>query len=305
MQAREARPGTADVADEFQRERGRLVGLAYRMLGSVHDAEDVVQEAWLRLARTDRSQIDNLAAWLTTVTSRLCLDRLRVVRAAREQYVGPWLPEPLVSTAPGPAEVAEVDESIRMALLVVLEELTPEQRVAFVLHDVFGVPFDQVADVLGTSGANARQLASRARRAVQSDAPEPAVPPAQQEAVVQAFLRAALEGDLAGLVAVLAPDVVLRTDGGGRVHAALRPVRGAEKVARFVLGIRELAGDGELRVEPAVVNGEVGVVLHLVAGPRTRTESGVTVVVPRIGADGRIHGLDIVRNPEKLGGVGG
>ncbi|MBX9246838.1 RNA polymerase sigma factor SigJ [Actinotalea ferrariae] len=289
------------VAAEFDAERGRLVGLAYRMLGSVHDAEDVVQEAWLRLARSDRPAIDNLAAWLTTVTSRLCLDRLRAVRASREQYVGPWLPEPLVSTTPGPAEVAEVDESIRMALLVVLEELTPEQRVAFVLHDVFGVPFGQLADVLGTSEANARQLASRARRAVRSQSPEPAVPRATQEAVVHAFLRAAVEGDLAGLVAVLAPDVVLRSDGGGLVHAALRPISGAEKVARFVLGIRELAAGAELRTDVAVVNGEVGLVLHVVAGEGTRTESGVTVVVPRVGADGLVHGLDLVRNPEKLG----
>lgn len=292
--------GTAELAAEFERERGRLVGLAYRMLGSVHDAEDAVQEAWLRLARSDRPAIDNLAAWLTTVTSRLCLDRLRAVRASREQYVGPWLPEPLVSTAPGPAEVAEVDESIRMALLVVLEELTPEQRVAFVLHDVFGVPFTQLADVLRTSEANARQLASRARRTVRSEAPQPAVPRARQEAVVHAFLRAAVEGDLAGLVAVLAPDVVLRSDGGGLVHAALKPISGAQKVARFVMGIRELAAGAELRTELAVVNGELGVVLDLVAGASSRTDPGVTVVVPRVGPDGLVHGLDLVRNPEKL-----
>lgn len=296
------------LAAELERERPRLLGLAYRMLGSLHDADDVVQEAWLRLGRADRSAIENLPAWLTTVTSRLCLDRLRALRAERERYVGQWLPEPLVGDAvgavasrePGPAERAETDESVRMALLVVLEELTPEQRVAFVLHDVFAVPFDEVAGTLGTTTANARQLASRARRAVRAGGPEPAVPVAQQRTVVDAFLRAALDGDLAGLVAVLAPDVVLRSDGGGRVHAALRPVVGVERVARFVLGIRELAAGGEVRVEPAVVNGELGALLHLVAAPGTRADSGTTVVVPRVGPDGRVHGLDVVRNPDKL-----
>lgn len=297
-------PAHAELAAELERERPRLVGLAYRMLGSRHDAQDVVQDAWLRLSRADRSAIADLPAWLTTVTSRLCLDRLRAVRAERERYVGPWLPEPLVTGvadgAPGPAERVETDESVRMALLVVLEQLTPEQRVAFVLHDVFAVPFDEVAHALGTTPANARQLASRARRTVRAGAPEPAVPLAQQRTVVEAFVRAALEGDLPGLVAVLAPDVVLRSDGGGLVHAALRPVLGAEHVARFVLGIRDRAGDGEVRVVPVLVNGEVGAVLHLVAGPGTRTDAGATVVVPRVGADGRIHGLDLVRNPAKL-----
>ncbi|WP_307844780.1 RNA polymerase sigma factor SigJ [Actinotalea solisilvae] len=294
----------AALAAELERERPRLVGLAYRMLGSRQDAEDAVQDAWLRLARADRSAIADLPAWLTTVTSRLCLDRLRAVRAERARYVGPWLPEPLVVRVPdgrpGPAERAETDESVRMALLVVLEQLTPEQRVAFVLHDVFAVPFDEVAGVLGTTPGNARQLASRARQAVREAAPEPAVPVAEQRTVVEAFVRAALEGDLPGLVAVLAPDVVLRSDGGGLVHAALRPVLGADHVARFVLGIRDRAGDGEVRVVPALVNGEVGAVLHLVAGAGTRTDAGTTVVVPRVGADGRIQGLDLVRNPDKL-----
>ncbi|MFS0703377.1 RNA polymerase sigma factor SigJ [Cellulomonas sp. 179-A 9B4 NHS] len=293
-----------DPAAEFAAERSRLVGLAYRMLGSVHDAEDVVQEAWLRLARQDRAGIANLAAWLTTVTSRLCLDRLRAVRAQRERYVGPWLPEPVVSTAPGPDDVAEVDESLRLALLAVLERLTPEQRVAFVLHDALDVPFDQVASVLGTTGANARQLAVRARRVVQADAPPPAAPVGAQRVVVERFLRAVLTGDLPAVVGVLAPGVVLTSDGGGRVSAALRPVVGADKVSRFLVGLRRLALDAEVGAWTALVNGELGVVVRVVPLPGSRAEAGLTVVVPRVGADGLVHGIEVVRNPDKLAAAG-
>ncbi|WP_250445419.1 RNA polymerase sigma factor SigJ [Actinotalea sp. C106] len=293
-----------DVVTEFEAERARLVGLAYRMLGSVHDAEDVVQEAWLRLARQDRAEIRNLAAWLTTVASRLCLDRLRTVQALREQYVGPWLPEPVVSQAPGPAERAEVDESMRLALLMVLEHLTPGQRVAFVLHDVFDVPFDQVASVLETSEENARQLASRARRAVQRGAPTPAVPGDQQRAVVDSFLRAVAAGDLGEVVSVLAPGVVLTSDGGGRVSAALRPVVGADKVARFFLGLWQLASDADVDLETVLVNGEVGVVVRIAPHPGSRVEAGATVVLPRVGPDGLVHGIDVVRNPDKLVRIG-
>ncbi|MBO1752843.1 RNA polymerase sigma factor SigJ [Actinotalea sp. BY-33] len=293
-----------DVVTEFEAERARLLGLAYRMLGSVHDAEDVAQEVWLRLADQDRAEIRNLPAWLTTVASRLCLDRLRAAQTRREQYVGPWLPEPVVSQVPGPAELAEVDESMRLALLTVLAHLNPGQRVAFVLHDVFDVPFDQVASVLDTSEANARQLASRARRAVQQGAPPPAVPRDQQRAVVDAFLRAVAAGDLGEVVSALAPGVVLTSDGGGRVSAALRPVLGADKVARFFLGLWQMAHDAEVDLETVLVNGEVGVVVRIRPHPGSRIEAGATVVLPRVGPDGLVHGIDVVRNPEKLAGLG-
>lgn len=300
--ARETREQEA-VAAEFEAHRARLVGVAYRILGSVADAEDAVQDAWLRLARSDRDAIEELGAWLTTVTSRLCLDRLRSARVARETYIGPWLPEPVVrgvESPRGPAELAELDESVRMALLVVLEDLTPEQRVAFVLHDVFAVPFSEVAEAIGATPAAARQLASRARRAVRASAPPPAVPLARQVEVLTAFQRAASAGDLDGLVRCLAPEAVLRSDGGGRVHAALRPVLGAEKVARFVVGIRELAGSAPVSLVPAIVNGELGLVVGLGSAPDSRADPGITVVVPRVEADGLIHGLDIVRNPDKM-----
>lgn len=288
----------AALAAAFEAERRRLVGLAYRMLGTVTDAEDVVQEAWLRLSRSG-ADVADLPAWLTTVTSRLCLDKLRAVRRAREEYVGPWLPEPVVTgladTAPGPADLVELDDSVRLALLLVLEELSPEQRVAFVLHDVFAVPFEDVAATLGISAPAARQHASRARRAVRDRSPERAVPPERERAALEAFRAAALGGDLAELVAVLAPDVVLRSDGGGVVSAALRPVVGADKVARLLAGLVALA-EGPIESTDVLVNGEPGVVVRALA----RGVRETTVVVPHVGPDGRVVAVDIVRNPQKL-----
>ena len=293
----------AALAQEFDGQRQRLVGLAYRMLGSVTDAEDVVQEAWFRLSRSEHGGIESLPAWLSTETARLCLDRLRVLRASREVYVGPWLPEPLVDRladhGPGPSEIAEVDDSVRLALRVVLEALGPEQRVAFVLHDVFALPFEQVAEVLGTTSASARQLASRARRTVRDADPPPVLPVAQQRAATEAFARAATLGDLEGLVRVLAPDVVLRSDGGGLVRAATRPVVGVDHVARLLVGLRGQVGPFE--PEPVLVNGELAAVVRVLR-PGT-TEPEVTLVVPHVGADGLIHGIDILRNPQKLRGV--
>jgi len=286
------------LAVAFEGERRRLVGLAYRMLGTLTDAEDVVQEAWLRLSRTGNDVVD-LPAWLTTVTSRLCLDRLRALRRAREEYVGPWLPEPLVTgladTAPGPADLLELDDSVRLALLLVLEELSPEQRVAFVLHDVFAVPFDEVAATLGVSASAARQHASRARRAVRDRAPSRGVSPERERAALEAFRAAALGGDVMRLLAVLAPDVVLRSDGGGVVSAALRPVVGADKVARLLAGLVGLA-EGPIESTDVLVNGEPGVVVRAVA----RGVRETTVVVPHVGPDGRVVAVDIVRNPGKL-----
>lgn len=284
-----------DVVERFESERPRLVGLAYRILGTHADAEDAVQDAWLRLQRTGAGTVDDLPAWLTTVTSRLCLDRLRAARVAREVYVGPWLPEPLVEPAPGPAERVEADESLRVAFLVVLDELTPEQRVAFVLHDLFAVPFDAVADSLGTTSAAARQLASRARRAVRAATPPPAPPLEQQRSVLEALVTAVQAGDLERLVGVLAPDVVLRSDGGGVVGAALRAVHGPDKVARLVLGLAAKWPAEE--VVPVLVNGELGVVVR---GPGPAGEE-VTVLVAHAGPDGLVHSVTAQRNPAKLG----
>ena len=290
------------LAREFEEHRSRLVGVAYRILGSVTEAEDAVQDAWLRFVGADRSAVEEPAAWLTTVTSRLCLDRLRSARARRETYVGPWLPEPWVQgldAPPGPDVLAEHGESVRLALLVVLEELTPEQRVAFVLHDVFAVPFTEVADALGTSVAAARQVASRARRTVRDRRPPPAVPLARQREVVEAFTRATLAGDLDGLLRTLAPGVVLRSDGGGVVSAALRPVVGPDRVARVLIGLVTRSAGSPVTVVPVLVNGELGALVDVGEG-ESRASAGMNVVLPRVGPDGLVHGVDMVRNPEKL-----
>lgn len=286
---------TEALAAEFEAHRRRLTGLAYRMLGTLAEAEDVVQDAWLRLARVRRDEVRDLGAWLTTATSRLCLDRLRSARSEREVYVGPWLPEPVVEEQDGPAARVEVDESVRLALLVALERLTAEQRVALVLHDVFALPFEEVAEVLAVTPAAARQLASRARRAVEDQRVPRPVDATLQREVVSAFVAAAAGGDVGHLVRVLAPDVVLRSDGGGRVRAALRPVVGADGVARFLLGLVERSA-GDVRVVPVLVNGEVG----LLVSASTAAGSDRSVLVPHVGPTGTVTGVDIVRNPEKL-----
>lgn len=292
----------AGLAREFEAERRRLTGVAYRMLGTIAEAEDVVQDAWLRLARVDRATIEDLPAWLTTVVSRLCLDHLRTARVARERYVGPWLPEPVVSdprVPVDPATVIEVDDSIRLALLVMLEELTPEQRVAFVLHDVFAVPFAEVARVLDVSAAAARQLASRGRRAARAAGPVDRAGHDRHPGVLDAFRRAVVTGDLHALLAVLAPDAVWRSDGGGAVPAALRPVVGADKVARLILGLVAQAGP-TLEMRDVLVNGEPGVLVSADVAPRLGARS---LVVPHVGPDGLIHSFDVLRNPAKLGRI--
>jgi RNA polymerase sigma-70 factor (ECF subfamily) len=278
--------------------RAHLLGVAYRLTGSRADAEDLVQEAWLRLQRVDAGTVEDLRGWLTTVTARLCLDHLRSARVRREAYAGPWLPEPLVSTADGPAELAELDESIRLALLVVLDRLTPEQRVAFVLHDVFGLPFADVAAVLGTGAAAARQLASRGRRAVTGAAPPPRPSRAEQERVFAAFAAACLGGDLGALVAVLHPDVVLTADGGGVVSAARRPVVGADKVSRLLLGLTAKGGGAGLTVRPVLVNGDLGLYLE-VDRPGSPLHGFRSVLAATIRA-GRIVAVYSIVNPAKV-----
>ncbi|MEA2184134.1 MAG: polymerase sigma-70 factor, subfamily [Solirubrobacteraceae bacterium] len=283
------------LADEFEALRPRLLRLAYSQLGSLAEAEDVVQEAWLRLQRTDRSTIDDLRAWLTTVVSRLGLDALGSARARREQYVGPWLPDPLVdvpATDADPADRVTLDESVSLALLFVLERLSPAERTAFILHDVFAFSFDEIAAVVGRTPQATRQLASRARRHVVDARPRQPGTPAQQRRLVQAFAAAAAEGDVDGLLEVLDPDVVMRADGGGRVKAARKPIAGADRVARAVVALarKELRG-ADLRV--VEVNGLPGL---LVVG---RDPARVGVAAFTVDG-GRITSIHNHLNPDKL-----
>ncbi|MFI5840454.1 RNA polymerase sigma factor SigJ [Catenuloplanes sp. NPDC051500] len=292
-----------DPATRFEAERAHLTTVAYRMLGSRAEAEDAVQEAWLRYAgAAGRDDIRDLRGWLTTTTGRLCLDVLRSARVRREAYVGPWLPEPIVERLPtgdtDPAERAARTDQIGIALLVVMERLTPEQRVAFVLHDMFAVPFDEIAGTLGVSLTAARQLASRARRAVTDGGPKHTAGLAEQRRVVAAFLAAAERGDLPGLIAALDPDGVAISDGGGHVTASRHPVLGAEKVARLVAGLwgrRDTRLDG-LRMEPVLVNGDAGLLIEG-AWPDGRPYRQVASFAV---TEGRITGLFSQLNPEKL-----
>jgi RNA polymerase sigma-70 factor (ECF subfamily) len=321
----------------FEAERPRLTRVAYQMLGSWAEAEDAVQDAWLRFAGSD--DVREPAAFLTTVVARICLDVLRSARVRRETYVGPWLPEPLVArmpaTEPGPDELAADHDQLGYALLVVLERLTPEQRVAFVLHDVFSVPFDEVAASLSTTPAAARQLASRARRALAGpgapddgpaagaegagsspDGPGVAAArsrPARERArLVSAFLAAVRTGDLAALMSVLAPDVTMIGDGGGAAPAGPRPIEGAVAAARFLLSLfTRPAGAVVVDVEPVLVNGERGLLWEArttdgspLPGPRGAAALTTVRVVMAFGiADGRITGIYDQVNPAKLARV--
>src|SRR5918999_818059 len=246
------------LAEEFESHRGHLRGVAYRMLGSVSEAEDAVQEAWLRLDRSDPGGTDDLRGWLTVVVGRICLDILRRRKSRKEQLAGSWLPEPIVQVGnhAGPERDAVMADSVGLALLVVLESLTPAERLSFVLHDVFGVPFEEIAPLVELSPAAARQMASRARRRVRAQAPEPNADLAVQRRAVDAFLAAARDGDFEGLMRVLDPDVVLRVDGGPNPPRpfAMGPIVGAEAVARGAENFRGGAG----RAEPVMVNGAAG-----------------------------------------------
>jgi len=285
--------------DGFERLRPQLLRLAYSQLGSLSEAEDVVQEAWLRLQRTDQEAIDDLRAWLTTVVGRLSLDAMRSARVRREQYIGPWLPDPLVETPssePDPADRVTLDESVSHALLVVLESLSPAERTAFVLHDVFGFAFEEVGVIVGRSPASTRQLASRARRHVEEQRPRYPASLDQQRSVVAAFTAAVGDGDLDGLLALLDPDVVLRSDGGGLVNAARKPILGADRVGRSLLAFAR-KGRGSSQVRFVDVNGMPGLLIAEASGILTVTAFTID--------GGRIVALDVVRNPEKLRHVQG
>jgi RNA polymerase sigma-70 factor, ECF subfamily len=277
------------LANEFERHRPYLRAVAYRMLGSATEAEDALQEAWLRLDRRPPNDTSDLRPWLTTVVSRICLDMLRARRSRREDYADSWLPEPVVTADDSPENDAVLADSVGLALLVVLETLTPAERLAFVLHDVFGVPFEEIATVVDRSPTAARQLASRARRRVQAAKPEPDADIAVQRRVVDAFLAAARGGDFDALLSMLDPDVVLRTDGGGHGPLARPPVTGAAAVAAV---LRSRAKVFAPLGRPAIVNGSPG----LVVGPPGKVVAvvGLTVV------GGRIREIDIVGDPAKL-----
>jgi RNA polymerase sigma factor (sigma-70 family) len=276
------------LAERFEEQRGHLSAVAYRMLGSFSDADDAVQEAWLRLSRSDAAAIENLGGWLTTVVARICLNMLKARKSRREDPVGVYVPDPVVSPEDGldPEQEALLADSVGLALLVVLETLEPAERLALVLHDMFAVPFDEIAPIVGRSPAAARQLASRARRRVQSAAPVPDADLATQREVVEAFLAAAREGDFDALVAVLDPDVVLRADAGALPAGG--EVRGAEAVARGTLAFSRL----NLYVRPALINGAVGLVST--RGGKPFSVVGFTV------RGGKITELDILADPERL-----
>jgi RNA polymerase sigma factor (sigma-70 family) len=278
------------LAQQFEEHRPHLRAVAYRMLGSLGESDDAVQEAWLRLNRSDAATVANLGGWLTTVVSRVCLDMLRARRARREEYVGSWLPEPIVSldAEVDPEQEAILADSLGLALLVVLETLTPPERLAFVLHDMFGVPFEEIAEIVDRTPEAARQLASRGRRRVRGAAPSPDADQARQREIVDAFVAAARSGDFDALLSALDPEVVFRID-AGLALGARPPITGAHAVARQILS---RAPSFAPFARPALVNGTAG----FVVGPRDRPIAvvGFTVVRERIVA------IDIVTDPDKL-----
>jgi RNA polymerase sigma-70 factor, ECF subfamily len=279
------------IESAVREHRPAMLGLAYRLLGSVTEAEDAVQEAYLRLDRQGTAGIDNVGGWLNRTTSRICFDRLTSARARREVYVGPWLPEPL-ETADDPSVPVEVAESVSMAFLVVLESLSPAERVAFLLHDVFGYDHGEIAATLDRSEPACRQLVSRARKQVQARRPRFEPDPSVRAEVAGRFLAACQTGDVVGLLSTLAPDVVLRSDGGGKVSAARRPVEGSDRVVRFFEGLARQAPD-DTAFEVRLYNGAPGLVVG--AGDGTI----VAVFVLDV-ADGRVSSIEAIRNPDKL-----
>ena len=280
-----------DIA--FAAHRKRLFGLAYRMLGSSAEAEDVVQDAWLKFDRAE--QVRDAGPYLAQIVTRLCLDRLRSSRARRDTYVGPWLPEPIIGEpVSGPDAAIELADDISFALLLALERLSPFERAAFLLHDVFDLPFAEVSGVLGKSETASRQLASRARKAIRSERKSGTATPEMHRRLLNSFIQAVASGDTDGLMAMLREDVVMVTDGGGVRLAALHPIVGRDKVVRFFIKTGEkLAGKSiGLSGRDAVVNGLPGMLVYI-DGELDQVQS-IAVV------DGRIAAIYSVRNPEKL-----
>ena len=298
----------SEAARVFDGHRDLLVSVAYRILGSVTDAEDAVQEAWIRWSGVDYTEVADPRAFLVRVTTRLAIDRLRRAKARRESYVGPWLPEPIL-TRQDPAEDVAMAESVSMAMLVVLETLSPLERAVFVLREAFGMPYAEIADVLGRKEEAVRQLARRAREHVRERRTRFDADRAEQRRVTERFLEAAAGGDFEALMDVLSPGVTLVADGGGRALAPRRPVRGSERVARFLAAIVGeeptarflnsvgLEPSGEMRVHLAQVNGETGVVITAGGEP-------ISALVVDV-SDGLVQTIRLVANPEKLAGIRG
>ena len=284
------------LAEEFAASRARLIRVAYAILGSRSEAEDVVADTWLRLAKADAADpVRDVAAWATVAVARGALDAYRSARRRREVYVGPWLPEPLVGdldaqSLADPADRVTLDQSVSFALMVVLETLSPPERTAWVLHDLFGFPFGDIAEIVGRNADAVRQLASRARRHLSERAPRFPIDKQQHQDAVARFLEATAGGRVADLVAVLDEQVVLTSDGGGIVSAARRPVFGADRVARFMLGLAAKIGDEEVRVVD--VNGFIGIGIY--------RGQELTGVISLTADDGLITRVDIVRAPPKL-----
>ena len=272
----------------FEAARPRLLGLAYRMLGTLHDAEDVVQEAWLRWDGVDHDAIETPEAWLTTVTTRLALDRIRANERRREDYVGPWLPEPVV-TERGPEDAAEIADSLTLGFLTVLDRLNPVERAVFLLADVFGVPFAEVAEAVGKSEVACRQIASRSRRRLQGS--HVRRPTGDERRVADELLVAVALGDADAVLQRLAPDVVSISDGGPNRRAARRPVVGAARVSRFIMNLAHRVQD-RLRYVPVTVNGDPGMIVY--------DGDDIEFVMAFEVQDSVVHSIWIIRNPEKL-----
>jgi RNA polymerase sigma-70 factor, ECF subfamily len=283
---------TNPVLTIFESHRPELFGIAYRMLGSVADAEDVLQEAWLRWSSREGDHVHQPRAYLTRTITNLSLNKLKSAVVRRETYLGPWLPEPLVTAEDNAGHEVEQAEAVSLAMLVVMETLSPLERAVFVLKEVFGFSFSEIAGVLERSESAVRQVGTRARSHVQARRPRFDAPADTRRQVTQKFLAACVGGDLNQMMELLAPDVTAWTDGGGKIRAALRPLHGADKVARIILGVlaRELP---DLGVHPVLVNGEPGLLV---------TSAGVLdhVVSVDLNADGRIETIRLIRNPDKL-----
>ena len=273
-----------------EKHRDRLFGIAYRMLGSASDAEDAVQEAFARLAAAD--DVEDPAGWLTTVVTNLSIDRLRSAQRRRETYVGPWLPEPLLTDNRDPSDVAETADSLTLAFLTVLERLSPSERAVFLLHDVFGYPHKQIAEMLDRSHAAVRKLASRARTRLAEDRPRYEHDADRRREVADAFMAAAAGADLDRLMQLLAPDVVFTSDGGGVVSAARRPVHGPDRVARLLLGLVRQAREGGWTLAQVEINGQPG----FVAEHHGEIDTALALQVH----EGRIEAIYTIRNPDKL-----
>ena len=289
---------TISRIEDFDLHRPLLFSIAYRMLGSVMDAEDIVQEAFVRWQQASEAEIRSPKAYLSAIVTRLCIDQLRSARAQREEYVGPWLPEPLPSErAPDVAHTALLEESLSMAFLVLLESLTPTERAVFLLREVFDYNYDEISRLVGKSEANCRQIAHRARGYVAARRPRFERSPEQEERLTGSFLEACMGGDMEGLLGLLAEDITLWSDGGGKARAALNPIRGSDKVARFFMGILGKAPPG-LVVRQTRVNGQPGIIGYYADGqPQSVTTFDI------VGE--RIRAIHILVNPEKLGSIPG